>query len=85
MSAATVFGARTRDLFAVRCRSSKPQRSLLTAPLIPLYDYNNWQGNKQTLVDEMKNIIEQKGRFMSSVSHELRTPLNGIIGERAIV
>ena len=35
----------------------------------------------QALVDEMENIIEQKGRFMSSVSHELRTPLNGIIGE----
>jgi hypothetical protein len=35
---------------------------------------------QKALVDELKNIIEQKGRFMSSVSHELRTPLNGIIG-----
>jgi len=43
------------------------------------------QGHKQALVDEMRNILEQKGRFMSSVSHELRTPLNGIIGGPGVV
>lgn len=38
------------------------------------------ESNKQKLIDELKNILEQKDRFLSSVSHELRTPLNGIIG-----
>jgi signal transduction histidine kinase len=40
------------------------------------------EGNKQTLIDELKKVLEQKSNFMSAVSHELRTPLNGIIGER---
>lgn len=40
------------------------------------------EGNKQTLIDELKKVLEQKSAFMSAVSHELRTPLNGIIGER---
>jgi signal transduction histidine kinase len=34
----------------------------------------------QKLIEELKRLLEQKERFMSSVSHELRTPLNGIIG-----
>ena len=34
----------------------------------------------QKLIEELKRMLEQKERFMSSVSHELRTPLNGIIG-----
>lgn len=37
--------------------------------------------HRQTLIQELKRVIEQKDAFMSSVSHELRTPLNGIIGE----
>jgi len=36
--------------------------------------------SKQKLIEELKRLLEQKERFMSSVSHELRTPLNGIIG-----
>ena len=32
------------------------------------------------MIQELKNLVEQKERFMSSMSHELRTPLNGIIG-----
>ena len=32
------------------------------------------------VIDELKNVVEQKERFLSSMSHELRTPLNGIIG-----
>ena len=32
------------------------------------------------MIDELKELVEQKERFMSSMSHELRTPLNGIIG-----
>ena len=32
------------------------------------------------MIDELRDLIEQKERFMSSMSHELRTPLNGIIG-----
>jgi K+-sensing histidine kinase KdpD len=43
---------------------------------------NNLEHNtsKQKLIEELKRLLEQKERFMSSVSHELRTPLNGIIG-----
>lgn len=40
--------------------------------------------HRQTLIQELKRVIEQKDAFMSSVSHELRTPLNGIIGELAV-
>ena len=32
------------------------------------------------VIQELKDLVEQKERFMSSMSHELRTPLNGIIG-----
>jgi signal transduction histidine kinase len=32
----------------------------------------------------MREVIDQKGRFLGSVSHELRTPLNGIIGGGAL-
>ena len=32
------------------------------------------------MIQELKDLLEQKERFMSSMSHELRTPLNGIIG-----
>ena len=32
------------------------------------------------MIQELKDLVEQKERFMSSMSHELRTPLNGIIG-----
>ena len=32
------------------------------------------------MIKELKDVVEQKERFMSSMSHELRTPLNGIIG-----
>jgi signal transduction histidine kinase len=32
------------------------------------------------VIQELKGLVEQKERFMSSMSHELRTPLNGIIG-----
>jgi signal transduction histidine kinase len=32
------------------------------------------------VAQELRHLLEQKERFMSSVSHELRTPLNGIIG-----
>lgn len=38
------------------------------------------ESSKQKLIEELKHLLEQKERFMSSVSHELRTPLNGIIG-----
>ncbi|GFH12981.1 uncharacterized protein HaLaN_08775 [Haematococcus lacustris] len=38
------------------------------------------EGSKQKLIEELRHLLEQKERFMSSVSHELRTPLNGIIG-----
>ncbi|KAF6266651.1 hypothetical protein COO60DRAFT_1654489 [Scenedesmus sp. NREL 46B-D3] len=38
------------------------------------------ESHRQTLIQELKRVIEQKDAFMSSVSHELRTPLNGIIG-----
>jgi signal transduction histidine kinase len=41
------------------------------------------ESHRQTLIQELKRVIEQKDAFMSSVSHELRTPLNGIIGEVA--
>lgn len=40
------------------------------------------ESHRQTLIQELKRVIEQKDAFMSSVSHELRTPLNGIIGEQ---
>lgn len=40
------------------------------------------ESHRQTLIQELKRVIEQKDAFMSSVSHELRTPLNGIIGAR---
>lgn len=36
--------------------------------------------HRQTLIQELQAVIQQKDCFMSSVSHELRTPLNGIIG-----
>lgn len=39
------------------------------------------ESHRQTLIQELKRVIEQKDAFMSSVSHELRTPLNGIIGK----
>ena len=32
------------------------------------------------MIEELKDLVEQKEQFMSSMSHELRTPLNGIIG-----
>jgi signal transduction histidine kinase len=32
------------------------------------------------VISELKNLVEQKERFLSSMTHELRTPLNGIIG-----
>jgi signal transduction histidine kinase len=32
------------------------------------------------VIQELKDLVEQKERFLSSMSHELRTPLNGIIG-----
>ncbi len=32
------------------------------------------------VIQELKDLVEQKERFMSGMSHELRTPLNGIIG-----
>jgi signal transduction histidine kinase len=38
------------------------------------------ESSKQKLIEELRHLLEQKERFMSSVSHELRTPLNGIIG-----
>jgi signal transduction histidine kinase len=38
------------------------------------------ESHRQTLIQELKRVMEQKDAFMSSVSHELRTPLNGIIG-----
>eukprot|EP00882_Tetradesmus_deserticola_P034569 GHRQ01039713.1.p2 GENE.GHRQ01039713.1~~GHRQ01039713.1.p2 ORF type:complete len:112 (-),score=48.84 GHRQ01039713.1:358-693(-) len=41
------------------------------------------ESHRQTLIQELKRVIEQKDAFMSSVSHELRTPLNGIIGAAA--
>lgn len=40
--------------------------------------------SKQKMIEELKQVLEQKERFMSSVSHELRTPLNGIIGEACL-
>jgi len=39
------------------------------------------ESHRQTLIQELRRVIQQKDAFMSSVSHELRTPLNGIIGE----
>ncbi|GAX76579.1 hypothetical protein CEUSTIGMA_g4025.t1 [Chlamydomonas eustigma] len=38
------------------------------------------EGNRIQVIQELKDLVEQKERFMSSMSHELRTPLNGIIG-----
>eukprot|EP00775_Hariotina_reticulata_P013644 gene13644-13767_t len=38
------------------------------------------ESHRQTLIQELRRVIQQKDAFMSSVSHELRTPLNGIIG-----
>lgn len=38
------------------------------------------EGNRIRVIQELKDVVEQKERFMSSLSHELRTPLNGIIG-----
>ncbi|GAX76781.1 hypothetical protein CEUSTIGMA_g4227.t1 [Chlamydomonas eustigma] len=38
------------------------------------------ESNRIQVIKELKDLVEQKERFMSSVSHELRTPLNGIIG-----
>ena len=32
------------------------------------------------MIQELKELVEQKESFLSSMSHELRTPLNGIIG-----
>jgi signal transduction histidine kinase len=32
------------------------------------------------VIAELKELVEQKERFLSSMTHELRTPLNGIIG-----
>lgn len=37
--------------------------------------------SKAKVIGELRQLLEQKERFLSSVSHELRTPLNGIIGE----
>ncbi|GFH12211.1 uncharacterized protein HaLaN_07851, partial [Haematococcus lacustris] len=38
------------------------------------------EGNRVQVIQELKDLVEQKERFMSGMSHELRTPLNGIIG-----
>jgi len=49
------------------------QRRLITMRIVE-------EGNRIKVIHELKELVEQKERFMSSMSHELRTPLNGIIG-----
>ncbi|KAK9817243.1 hypothetical protein WJX72_011759 [[Myrmecia] bisecta] len=38
------------------------------------------EANRVAVIQELRDLVEQKERFMSAMSHELRTPLNGIIG-----
>lgn len=32
------------------------------------------------MIQELRDLLEQKEQFIALMSHELRTPLNGIIG-----
>ena len=49
------------------------QRRLITMRIVE-------EGGRIRVIEELRELVEQKERFMSSMSHELRTPLNGIIG-----
>mmetsp|Transcript_37013 Transcript_37013/g.109094 ORF Transcript_37013/g.109094 Transcript_37013/m.109094 type:complete len:615 (-) Transcript_37013:439-2283(-) len=49
------------------------QRKLITMRVIE-------ESNRIQVIQELKDLIEQKDMFMNGMTHELRTPLNGIIG-----
>jgi signal transduction histidine kinase/FixJ family two-component response regulator len=38
------------------------------------------EANRSRVIQELKQLVEQKEAFIALMSHELRTPLNGIIG-----
>eukprot|EP00798_Chlamydomonas_sp_ICE-L_P023091 gene23091-30286_t len=38
------------------------------------------ESNRVSVIQELRDLLDQKELFLSSMSHELRTPLNGIIG-----
>eukprot|EP00798_Chlamydomonas_sp_ICE-L_P011407 gene11407-12110_t len=38
------------------------------------------ESSRLQVIQELKELVDQKESFLSSMSHELRTPLNGIIG-----
>jgi K+-sensing histidine kinase KdpD len=44
------------------------------------HTHTHTQLHRIKVIHELRELVEQKERFMSSMSHELRTPLNGIIG-----